>query len=126
MTDEQLIKALECCAKTEFISDCAKCEMFAFDCKDILIENALDLINRQKAEIEKLEKENEKQKATLEAIDNEMMPLPFETDFDKAIKTAKSEAIKKFAKELKNYFSISECYLDIINIIDNFVKEMME
>lgn len=55
MTGEQIIKALEHCAKTEFISDCAKCEMFAFDCKDILIENALDLINRQKAEIKGLE-----------------------------------------------------------------------
>lgn len=58
MTDNEIIKALECCVKTEFISDCAKCEMFAFDCKDILIENALDLINRQKAEIERLQKHN--------------------------------------------------------------------
>ena len=54
MTDEEIIKALECCKKTEFISDCAKCEMFAFDCKDTLIENALNLINRQKAEVEQL------------------------------------------------------------------------
>ena len=60
MTDEQIIKALKCCVKTEFISDCAKCEMFAFDCKDILIENALDLINRQKAEIEELKTEIER------------------------------------------------------------------
>lgn len=56
MIDNEIIKALECCVKTEFISDCAKCEMFAFDCKDILIENALDLINRQKLEIEKIKK----------------------------------------------------------------------
>ena len=71
MTDKQIIKALEYCVKTEFIRDCAKCEMLAFDCKDILIENAFDLINRQKAKIE-----------------NE-------------IKEIKSEAIKEFARELK-------------------------
>lgn len=57
MTDNKIIKALECCTKTEFISDCAKCEMLAFDCKDTLIENALNLINHQKAEIERLENE---------------------------------------------------------------------
>ena len=54
MTDNEIIKALEYCVKTEFISDCEKCEMIAFDCKDTLIENALNLINLQKAEIERL------------------------------------------------------------------------
>ena len=42
------------------------------------------------------------------------------------LKTAKSEAIKEFAEKLKNCFAISGDYLDIINIIDNLVKEMTE
>ena len=45
MTDNEIIKALECCTKTEFISDCAKCEMLAFGCKDTLIENAFGFVN---------------------------------------------------------------------------------
>lgn len=98
-------------------------------CYNRAIKNS-DLINRQKAEIEilkkqldvakmfykeeakkrdlyshmvsNLKKENAKQKAMLEAIDNEMFPLPFETDFDKAIKTVKSEALIDFAERLKS------------------------
>ena len=86
--------------------------------------------------ISNLEKENAKQKAILEAIDNEMMPLPFETDFDKAIKTAKSEAIKEFAERLKKVKDDLKYYLDnneengVVYIpkfvINNLVKEMTE
>ena len=36
-----------------------------------------------------------------------------------------AEAIKEFAEKLKNCFAISGDYLDIINIIDNLVKEIV-
>lgn len=111
MTDNKIIKALECCVKTEFISDCAKCEMFAFDCKDILIENALDLINRQKEEIGRLKKRNTlllKKKCK---------------DINTARKIIKSEAIKEFAK-----FIIDKSKNRIIRAMDipDYVKEMTE
>lgn len=79
------------------------------------------LLNDQIAENDRLREENIKQKAMLEAIDNEMMPLPFETDFDKAIKTAKSEAIKEFVNMLKEKkgWEIADCIF-----IDNLAKEM--
>ena len=121
MTDNEIIKALECCVKTEFISDCAKCEMFAIDCKDILIENALDLINRQKAETESL-----KHRKTELQIRNQ------------ELQHAKPEAIKEFAERLKEiiikaidtyYTSNGGGYYlaeDTIEDIDNLVKEMME
>lgn len=120
MTDEQIIKALECCVKTEFISDCAKCEMFAFDCKDILIENALDLINRQKAEIERMENQSTlllKKKCK---------------DINTARKIIKSEAIKDFAERLKRTSIGLEIGDDkkfkmtVVSTvaIDNLVKEM--
>lgn len=112
MTDNEIIKVLKNeleCVKRQFGGmcdnkrDCGKCDLALSDGVVIsAYEKVLDLINRQKAEIERLKKENEKQKAMLEAIDNEMLPLPFETDFDKAIKTAKSEAIKEFAERLKS------------------------
>ncbi len=50
-TDEEIIKALECHVEAE---DCESCEMFG-NCEEIVLtERVLDLINRQKAEIEKL------------------------------------------------------------------------
>ena len=76
-------------------------------------QNVLDLINRQKAENESLKVDLAKCSIRL----------------DNLYKTAdeiKSEAIKEFAERLKNCFAISGDYLDIINIIDNILKEMTE
>ena len=50
-TDEEIIKALECHIKAE---DCEGCEMFGGCDEIILTKLVLDLINRQKAEIEEL------------------------------------------------------------------------
>ena len=52
MTDNDIIKALECCVH----QNCAECQLnkLAF-CMDALGSQALDLINRQKAEIERLQ-----------------------------------------------------------------------
>ena len=69
MTDNEIIKALECCVKTESIGDCMtlKCPLMGdYGCeisaeKEKLYEYALDLINRQKATIDSMEKQlNEK------------------------------------------------------------------
>ena len=149
MTDNEIIKALECCTKTEFISDCAKCEMFAFDCKDILIENAIDLINRQKAEVERLEDkifvlENDLEKAEnlSDALGNDIdIKLNYIYDLEEKIETVESEAIKefanRFAKELSEFDMSSvglpdydrgykDCMTNIEDTIDNLVKEMTE
>lgn len=107
MTDEQIIKAYERCFTLGFDkSTCYECPFYTATakCTEDLRDSVLALINRQKEDIERLEKENAKQKAILEAVDNEMMPLPFETDFDKAIKTAKSEAIKEFVDMKDKYY----------------------
>ena len=61
-TDEEIIKALKCCLKSKTNGDCAtlncpcfKDKMCIFVDDDLGLQNyALDLINRQKAEIEKL------------------------------------------------------------------------
>lgn len=117
MTDNEIIKALEYCESDEE-DEMNICGL------------ALDLINSQKAEIERLEKEIEKQEAILEAIDAEMFSLPFEADFDKAIKTAKIEAIKEFAERLKmNSYSyratngVEEVVVDI-SVIDDIIREI--
>lgn len=52
MTDEEIIKALECC---DDFGWCGQCLLQGvIDCKTVLTDNALDLINRQQAEIERL------------------------------------------------------------------------
>ena len=106
MTDNEIIKALECCRDDTCVS-CPICTEGL--CNGGLHKNTLDLINRQKAEIESL-----KHRKTELQIRNQ------------ELQHEKSEAIKEFAEKLKNCFAISGDYLDIINIIDNLVKEMME
>lgn len=107
MTDKEIIKALECCSNQKYISDCEKCKYFAFDCKDTLIEQALDLINRQQAEIERLKGWQDLLKAEKHSL-------------------IKAEAVKEFAERLK---AVSHPYADTQMVfelqIDNLVKEMV-
>lgn len=61
-TDEEIIKALELCNKPADPEICNSCPFCSdFKCLYILKANALNLINRQKAEIEKLENARQKQ-----------------------------------------------------------------
>ncbi|MBS7360326.1 MAG: hypothetical protein KIG53_06960 [Oscillospiraceae bacterium] len=111
MTEREIITALERTASWV----CDECkfhgEMCDGDkCEKVVAENALDLIKRLKAENERLQKN----------IDGLNI---FTKNHTKVIRL---QAIKEFAKELKNCFAISGDYLDIINIIDNLVKEMTE
>ena len=61
MTDKEIIKALECCG-FEYGNLCSVCPKYEKDndfCQEELHNYAIDLINRQKAEIEKLKIENQ-------------------------------------------------------------------
>ena len=106
MTDNEIIRCLRHCRA----GDCENCKALnVCDATFSFHKEALDLINRQKAEIESL-----KHRKTELQIRNQ------------ELQHEKSEAIKEFAEELKNCFAISGDYLDIINIIDNILKEMTE
>lgn len=90
MTDNEIIKALECCIN----ADCVNCpkwseEWYSGMCSDFL-PMILDLINRQKAEIERL--------TTLAELGN-IRANGYRAMRDKA-KNAKAEAIKEFAEEI--------------------------
>ena len=108
MTDKEIIKALE-----NHIDD--------FNKNGISVDNnrldklTLDLINRQKAEIERLKGWENLLKAESHA------PI---------VKKAKSEAIKEFAKRLKNSIYINTDLLvyqceEVESMIDDIVKEMV-
>ena len=91
MTDNEIIKALECCGRIKG-QDCDTCpltELQLSECTAKVATESLDLINRQKAEIVKLEKiehfadktieafkrENEKQKAEIEKLNVELVGM---------------------------------------------------
>lgn len=59
MTDNDIIKALECCSSENGKDDCLTCPNFKdfVDCKEDLSAIALDLIKRKDEEIERLESE---------------------------------------------------------------------
>ena len=58
MTDNEIIKALECCTNNNALDNCDTCPLCDYgNCRDTLIEYCSNTINRQKAEIERLNKQ---------------------------------------------------------------------
>ena len=91
MTDNEIIKALECCCDAQIECD-EDCPLFNYDgpCWDAMRFTVLSIINRQKAEIERLSRVIQ---TTAEcAYESRQM----------AMKWARAEAIKGFAERLKN------------------------
>ena len=137
--DDEVIKALECCtncicnhAKTD--TECPLVKM-AF-CKNYLMKQSLALINRQKAEIERLERIRAELSRTVESLTNESLTNKCADCAGCAqwvcdCSTIESEAIKEFAENVKAIFEcvlyfdddVKEC---ILNEIDELVKEMTE
>jgi hypothetical protein len=126
MTDEQIVKALECCK----IGNCDDCPFYGVkeDCEVELPEEALDLINRQKVEIEGLEET----RYELACIIDELLMCIAEGKETKSaipidINQIKSEAIKEFAERLIRTADGDDEYgtVFVFNIND-LVKEMTE
>ena len=116
MTDKEIIQALECCGD-DMLNWCTDCPYFDKEndfCKEDLHRDALDLINRQQKEIERLSVYN------VEIVNR-----------------IKTSAIKEFAEKLKDNIGDAIRYnyeqapdgFELANycieIIDNLVKEMV-
>ena len=113
LTDNEIIKALECCSNDCDGSGCGNCPLGDVypDCE--LDGQIIDLINRQKAEIERLNKANTSVVEHLKKARRQ-------------IKAAKAEAIKEFAERLKDKASDFEFGKAVwVVYIDNLVKEMV-
>ena len=128
MSDNDIIKALECCRVEKGSYSCKKCPLFCRipACQSHLAEAALDLINRQKAEIERLLKDcadidNFARDICKERMLKGKTVADFE-DLQEYIKKKRAEAIKEFAERLKAIYG--EWLYDYK--IDDLVKEMME
>lgn len=126
ITDEDIISSLEIIATTRNCNECKirNCKWGTCNCEQITANAALDLINRQKTEIEKLKKEKDE----------------YAYLYDKHVNTAfshiKAEAVKEFADRLEENIS-DGCHIvsdeeycgfdcgDIHKCIDNLLKEMV-
>ena len=118
MTDKEIKSAMEACLnRTDrcvcTIEDCPYA--WEDECSIDLWKDALDLIDRQQAEIDRL--------------NTKVFGMEFEVAMYKAIsESSKSKAIKEFAEKLKDVFvtidGTFECW-EIEEHIDNIVKEMV-
>lgn len=130
MTDNEIIKALECC-KTW---NCEKCinrnrAKTATNCRNELVSEIFDLINRQKAEISKLQSDQYAiDKFARDLCKERMLKGKAIADFKDLqdyIKKEKTEAIKKFANRLKCGVSITSGIITCEDI-NRLLKEMTE
>ena len=130
-TDDEIIKALECCDE----NDCYLCcyRIGGIDCRDRMQRDALALINRQKAEIERLIKANNRddlQHKYCNLIGDVLVCSKSLEDYNKFRKSFKAEAIKEFAWRLKNLLTPypEGQFLEEVSSseIDFLVKEMTE
>lgn len=119
MTDEQIIKALECCEASE--NKCDDCPFYGVkeDCEVELPEEALDLIKRQNNLIEQLGNDVNRKYNLL-------------CKMEEILRNLKSEAIKEFAERLKSrlrFYYQNQGMLEkefYLLHIDKAVKEMTE
>lgn len=125
MTDNEIIKALECC-KTVNTSDCNNCpyrhvldDTVYSNCCGTLMTDALSLINCQKAEISVKRKLLEKAEAEIERLQKHNTEMA-----RKQYQDGKTEAIKEFAERLHDL--ICPDWAKIHEQIDNLVKEFTE
>lgn len=117
MTDNDIIKALECCADTT--KECEDCPFLQFECivdtENSLVKSALDLINRQQAEIERLTNIKADE---LEGKGNKC--------FDAGYVYGITEFINKFEKKIKDVrFTIGQTW-EIQCALKQTLKELTE
>ena len=125
MTDEQIIEALECCNGY----DCETCMALKY-CDYMhpwaLARSSLDIINSQKAKIEKL-------KTEIERIEKELTEYKLRLKMSECtVDEIKSEAYKECLAKVKNYIKTHcnpygkpdfdyDTSVKILNFIDNLV-----
>lgn len=136
LTDEEIINALECCIKSTSRYDCEELQCPACEKKGCyfnriieddypqnLIEGLsialLDLINRKKAESERLKKEAENYKHFYKysAI---LLAQAYETaeDVSKNWETAKFKAVTDFAHKLKKFAYLDRDKNSVVSVLD--------
>ena len=127
MADREIIRAFDLCENSVSDGKCNKCPFGNNRDGCLNLNNhVLDLIKRQKAELERLKKENEVMKTNCNSMCTSMPNMA---------KAERAEAIKEFAERLKEgelymhiVFPNTRCrtatFIVLSKNIDNLVKEM--
>ena len=126
ISDDEIISSLEVIATTRNCNECKirNCNWGDCNCSQITANAALDFINRQKAEIERLK---ECPKCIYEYGGNTTEHcIQGPCSNFKTVEQIKSEAIKEFAEKLKKrfYLCAGRCVVNVYHI-DSLVKEMV-
>lgn len=104
MTDNDIIKGLKACGYNETCADCPYIDIDRGDCTEEMAKNAFNLINRQKAEIERY-------KGVIKILEND-------------VQASRTEAVREFAEKLKESLEWRTEPIDDYDI-DELVKEMV-
>lgn len=136
-TDEEIIETLERCSKGGGCFRCAMAYMHSANCIRILETECLDLINRQKAEIERLKPTND-EKFRQQDMLAEKTKQHYADLYNEAKDTLKAEAYKEYHIKAKSCLKanrdveqqIGNNYVvkrikEIENRFDNILKEMV-
>ena len=110
MTEEQIVKALECCIVHENCEGCPCAKDNSLYCLKATCKNALDLINSQRAELERLK--------------NAYKQCAWERDV--FAEDCKSGAIKEYKEKVKAILMDKGIYPVVVkNALDEAEKEMV-
>lgn len=131
MTDNEIMRALKSEIRiAEYVDN-----DFTDNINIGLLKEALDLINRQKAEIDEMKETHVKNFEKWELLDRKTKQFYAEL-YEEAKEVVKAEAIKEFAANLKDEMRLEDdCQYDCMNcyyeckeyipIIDELVEEMV-
>lgn len=131
MTDNEIVKALECCVARSGTA-CSKCpyhEQYYDKCTEKRNADIVDLINRQKLEIERLKRAlNTDFSFVRTRCSGKTKRINEIITF--RVETIKAEAIKEFAERLLNEYATmslnSQISIDVVGCdIKRIVKEMV-
>lgn len=131
MTDNEIIKAMENCMRNDAARrSCIRCDYFNYsnNCLDKLVNDALDLINRQKAEIERLQKENKILSVNSDTAFQDGLNEAQDLYAEQIKNEVRSEAITEFADRLRKYYNrLDNSQGSLISFhIDQIAKETKE
>ncbi len=132
MTDNEIIKALECCNKSDSGKSCFECSyrQYCPDCLTRRNKDIIDLINHQKAEIERLHSEVKEKTETIDFLKDQSVGWSIDFCNLKAkLNTAKTEAVKEFVmrfeKKIRDVkFTLGQTW-EIQSALKEVEKEMV-
>ncbi len=128
-TDEEVIKATECCGGAGKCSDCPYYDngnRFDGKCCAMLWNDTVALIKRQGAEIERLTIKQEAEEGHGDPVGD-----PGEDGFESSIRYAKSEAIKEYLAKVSDRSGIAALYsphtpVVTLSVLEYYAKAMGE